>query len=152
MRRHRVFAYGTLMFSGIATPVTGERIACRRARLDDHARHALRARPYPGAIPRYRHRIDGVLLEGVTASALARIDDFGGDLYRRRRVALVDMDGESRSALVYLLRPRWHPLLLDGDWCPETFRRHWHRRYVERLSDDGGASAHRGRAAVPGRR
>ena len=152
MSNHDLFAYGTLMFPAIATAVTGERIGSGRARLDHHARHALRECAYPAAVPRRGQHIDGLLLEGVTSSALARIDEFEGNRYRRRRVTVVDEDGVSRSALVYLLRPRWHALLRGEDWCPETFRREWHDHYVERLSGKYGAGRSAERVEAGGRR
>lgn len=139
--RYRVFAYGTLMFPEIAAAVAGERLECEPARLPDHARHALRQRPYPGAVPCPGRQIEGVLCHDVSARALARIDAFEGGLYRRHHVAVRFGDqGESCGALVYLLRPRWHPLLLRADWCPDTFRERWLEHY---LREQAGSRAHR---------
>lgn len=135
--RHRVFAYGTLMFPEIAATVTGERPASESARLPGHSRHALRQRVYPGAVPRSGHSIEGVLYHGLTPAALARIDDFEGELYRRHRVTvLAGPDGHSCEALVYLVRPRWQPLLLPQDWCPDRFRREHHAAYLQRCSTE----------------
>lgn len=136
--QHRVFAYGTLMFPGIASAVTGEQPAWQDARLDDHARRALRDRPYPGAVPRSGESIRGVLLHRVSPVALARIDEFEGALYRRQQVNVLGDDGDRYPALVYLLRPRWHPLLLPRDWYHETFHRQWHAYYVRRMTGERG--------------
>lgn len=141
--QHRVFAYGTLMFPEIASAVTGELPARQDARLDDHARRALRDRPYPGAIPRSGESIPGVLLHRVSPMALARIDEFEGALYRRQSVVVLGDDGDQYPALVYLLRPRWHPLLLPRDWCHDTFQRQWHAHYVRRMSGEFGKAAAR---------
>lgn len=133
--RYRVFAYGTLMFPEIAATVTGERPRGESARLPDHARHALRRRVYPGAVQRPGHAIEGVLYHDLSPAALARIDDFEGELYRRHRVTvLAGCDQRPCEALVYLVRPRWHPLLLPHDWCPDTFRREWHANYLQRCN------------------
>lgn len=133
--RHRVFAYGTLMFPEVAATVTGERPTAESARLPDHARHALRQRVYPGAVRRPGHSIEGVLYHDVTPAALVRIDDFEGELYRRHRVTVLAGTGERPcEALVYLVRPRWQPLLLPQDWCPDRFRRKWHTEYLRRCS------------------
>ena len=129
---HRVFAYGTLMFPSIAHAVAGEAAPARSARLDDHARHALRDRAFPGAVPRPGSRIDGRVYEHLSAAALARIDAFEGNLYRREQVWVrVGEEGRACEALVYLLRPRWRALLLARDWSPEQFRRDWLHRYLE---------------------
>lgn len=134
--RYRVFAYGTLMLPEIAASVTGECPQPEPARLPDHARHALRQRVFPGAVPRPGHAIDGVVYHDLTAAALERIDDFEGTLFHRRRVTvLTGGDGRESSAFVYLLRPRWRPLLLARDWSPRTFRRHWHPHYLRHCSE-----------------
>lgn len=133
--RHRVFAYGTLMFPEIATTVTGERPVSESARLPDHSRHVLRQRVYPGAVSRPGHSIEGVLYHDITPAALVRIDDFEGELYRRHRVTvLAGPDGHPCEALVYLVRPRWQPLLLPQDWSPGRFRRECHAAYLQRCS------------------
>lgn len=135
--RYRVFAYGTLMFPEIAASVTGERTPHERARLPDHARHALRRRIHPGAVHRPGHSIDGVVYHDLTPAALTRIDDFEDPLYRRHRVTVIAGEhARECEALVYLLRPRWQALLLPHDWCPETFRRHWHARFLERCREE----------------
>jgi len=146
----RLFAYGTLMFPEIASLVTGERPPRQDARLDDHARHALRDRPCPGAVPRGGASIPGTLLHRLPPGALSRIDAFEGERYRRVSVNVRADDGDEYPALVYLLRPRWHPLLLPHDWCHESFQRQWHARYVRRLSAEfadasAGATAARTR-------
>ncbi|MDZ7828375.1 MAG: gamma-glutamylcyclotransferase family protein [Halofilum sp. (in: g-proteobacteria)] len=138
--QHRVFAYGTLMFPGIAAVVTGEQPPRQGARLDGHARRALRDRPCPGAFPCRDESIPGVLLHRVSPRALARIDEFEGERYRRQRVNVQADDGVEHTALVYLLRPRWHPLLLPHDWCHDTFHRQWHAHYIRRLSAEFGAA------------
>lgn len=135
--RYRVFAYGTLMFPEIAATVTGERPAAESARLPGHARHALRERVYPGAVPRPGHEIEGVLYHDLTPAALVRVDEFEGELYCRRRVTVLGgPDERPCEALVYLVRPRWQPLLLPRDWCPERFRREWHAAYLQRCSEE----------------
>ena len=134
---YRVFAYGTLMFPDIAASVTGERATHERARLPDHVRHALRQRIHPGAVRRPGKAVDGVVYHGLSPAALDRIDEFEGTLFRRHRVTVVaEADGRPLSALVYLVRPRWRPLLLPHDWCPETFRRDWHARFLTLCSEE----------------
>lgn len=141
--QYRVFAYGTLMFPGIASLVTGEQPARQEARLDDHARRALRDRPCPGAVACSGESIAGVLLHRVSATALGRIDEFEGERYRRQRVTVRADDGDLYPALVYLLRPHWHVLLHPHDWCHDTFHRHWHAHYIRRLSAEFGAGPDR---------
>ena len=134
--RYRVFAYGTLMFPDIAAAVTGERVEQEPARLPDHARHALRGRVHPGAVPGPGHAVEGVVYHDVTPAALRRIDHFEGALFRRHRVTvLAGADARPCSALVYLLRPRWRPLLLARDWYPHRFRRDWHSHYLRHCSE-----------------
>lgn len=151
--RHRVFAYGTLMFPAIARAVSGEAAPARPARLDDHARHALRDRAYPGAVPRSGACIEGIVYGQLSAAALARIDAFEGELYRRDEVPVrVGDEGQPCTALVYVVRPRWRTLLLARDWSPEQFRRDWLDRYLqlcgeefpqERATRGATASTHR---------
>jgi hypothetical protein len=77
-------------------------------------------------------------LQGLSPGALARIDEFEGERYRRQPVTVQGDDGREYPALVYLLRPRWHSLLLPHDWCHETFHRQWHAHYIRRLSAQSG--------------
>lgn len=138
--QQRVFAYGTLIFPGIASLVTGEQPGRQKARLDDHARHALRDQPCPGAAASSGESIPGLLVHGISPVALARIDEFEGGRYRRQPVNVQGDDDRECRALVYLLRPRWHPLLLPRDWCHHTFHRRWHTHYIRRLSAKSGAA------------
>ncbi|MDZ7748150.1 MAG: gamma-glutamylcyclotransferase family protein [Halofilum sp. (in: g-proteobacteria)] len=138
-----IFVYGTLQFPDIAAAVAGRPLQGRGARLVGYARFQVQRAPFPGIAPRPGARVDGLVYEDVDAAALARIDAFEGELYRRERVCVEPHDGDGPlQAQTYVVRPRWRSALRDRDWDPEAFAREWHAAY---LREFGGVSAAGGR-------
>lgn len=97
-----VFTYGSLMFPEVWRRVTGGLHAAERARLADHARHAIRGVSYPGVTGCPGAAVDGVLYRDVDAAALAALDAFEGPEYRRATVTVTCENGDTVEAGVYL--------------------------------------------------
>ncbi len=127
----RLFTYGTLQFPAMMRAVLGRTLAMRPAELPGFARYQVRRRVFPGVVPAPQSAVPGYLIERVDPITLAWIDDYEGPPFRRHRVAVrLPDDGTEIEAITYILRPRYHCLLLDRDWDPEHFRRQWHDAYV----------------------
>lgn len=137
MASKRIFVYGTLQFPAIAAAVTGRRLEGRAATLDGYARFQVRDAPYPGITPRAGARVAGLVYDDVDAAALARIDDFEGEMYRREAVTVVLADGSGElMAETYVMRPRWRSALGGADWDADAFARDWHDVYVRACSHE----------------
>jgi gamma-glutamylcyclotransferase (GGCT)/AIG2-like uncharacterized protein YtfP len=85
-----LFVYGTLMSEARLYSLTGRRFPRRRARLDGFARILPRG-GHPYIVPRLGAHVVGVLLEGVDADSLGRLDAYEdeGRLYHRRPVEVM---------------------------------------------------------------
>lgn len=116
-----VFAYGTLEIPAVMEAVTGRRFAGREARVAGFARHRLRDRIYPAAVPAPGAVLAGRLYEGVDAATLARLDRYEGRLYARRPVLAELPEGGTRAAEIYLLAEGQHGLLLPEAWDRAAF-------------------------------
>ncbi|PSQ90667.1 MAG: gamma-glutamylcyclotransferase [Proteobacteria bacterium SW_6_67_9] len=124
-RARHVFVYGTLLYPEVAAAVIGTSPAASRARLDGFGRYQVRHAPFPGIAPA-DSSVRGLVFEAIDAHALARIDDFEDDMYRRTMVRVVrEHDGEAIDAEAYVVRPRWRPALRHRDWDRAAFERDW---------------------------
>ena len=124
-----VFTYGSLMYEDIFRGVTHCQATPMAARLSHWARHGLRAREYPGALPEPggRSHIDGVVWLNLTERALARLDQFEGSEYVRVPVTVQATDGTAYLAQVY----QWQlPTEVSGQWCVQTFERLHRDRFL----------------------
>jgi gamma-glutamylcyclotransferase (GGCT)/AIG2-like uncharacterized protein YtfP len=127
----RLFLYGTLQFPEMMRAVLGRTLPVLPAELPDFDRFQVRRRVFPAILPAPGSRVPGLIVDHVDAWTLERIDDYEGPPFYRHRttVRLPEVD-DHVEATVYLLRQRYHCLLLDRDWDPEQFRREWHDWYV----------------------
>ncbi len=125
-----MFVYGTLQFADVLAAVTGRRFEGVVATLDDHARYCVKQQPFPGIVPQAGSQVRGLVYRGIDPVALARIDEFEGELYRRETVSVRTDDGRDIEAQAYVVRPRFHSLLADAPWDEDTFARRWRERYV----------------------
>lgn len=127
---HTVFVYGTLQFGDVLAAVIGRRLEGRAATLAGYARYAVKQQPFPGIVPDPRSAVRGLVFSGIDPVALARIDAFEGELYRRETVRVSTDDGLELDAQAYVVRPRFRALLADHAWDEEIFDRRWRERYV----------------------
>ncbi|HEY7804612.1 MAG TPA: gamma-glutamylcyclotransferase family protein [Orrella sp.] len=124
-----VFTYGSLMYEDIFAGVTQCQAIPMAARLNHWARHGLRAREYPGALPEPSGQsyIDGVVWLNVTEQALARLDQFEGSEYERVVVTVQATEGTTYLAQVY----QWQlPAEVSGQWCVQTFEQLHRDRFL----------------------
>ena len=100
----RLFVYGTLVGSRTQRAVTGRVFAAHPARLCGHRREQPPG-SYAYVLPDPSASVLGVLLDGVDAASLARLDAYEdeGRLYVRRR-ALAEVDGRTVGCEVYVGR------------------------------------------------
>jgi gamma-glutamylcyclotransferase (GGCT)/AIG2-like uncharacterized protein YtfP len=102
-----LFVYGTLMDEERLERLVGRRLPRRPATLEGFTR-VLAAHGYPTIVPQPGSRVEGVLVEGVEATALAALDAYEdvGRLYVRRPAEVL-VEGEPVACEVYVsLTPR----------------------------------------------
>lgn len=131
-RPGRLFVYGTLLFPELRTRVAGRPLEGREALLPGYGRRALRNAAYPGVVRVPGDATPGLLLEGVDACALARIDRFEGSLYARRHLP-VRVHGRPGfvHAAVYVVPPARRDVLADEAWDPRAFAEAHLEDYLE---------------------
>ncbi|MEM7254550.1 MAG: gamma-glutamylcyclotransferase family protein [Pseudomonadota bacterium] len=125
-----VFAYGTLMFGDILEAVCGEGWPSEPASLRHYARRAVRGAVYPAAMAVPGEVIRGVLVRGLSQTALGRLDEFEGELYRRVELTVRTDTETAALALVYVARDRYLDRLSELAWDPERFANDHRARYV----------------------
>lgn len=139
------FTYGSLMCADIMDAVTGRPCSGEPARLAGYRRRPVRGEEYPGIAAAPGGEVDGVLYRGVEADALARLDAFEGDMYRRVEVAVMLADGRTTTAQTYLFRPDLAHLLEDREWDFERFvaegKTRFQARYMAPRLSGGDAAA-----------
>lgn len=115
-----IFTYGSLMFPDVWRRVTGLTAAGKTARLKEFEARCLAGQTYPVLVSAPGKRTEGVVYTGVEAAALARLDLFEGDFYRRREV-MVDTEVGEIPAQVYAAAREDHPDILRECWNAEEF-------------------------------
>jgi len=104
------------MMPEVMQAVTGKSFTSSAGILPNHVRHRLRGRVYPGIV-RCAHRfVHGRVYHGVDRHALALLDNFEGDEYRRIRVNVTIVGGKHTIAYAYVIRPSCARLMTKLDW------------------------------------
>ncbi len=116
-----IFSYGSLMYAAVFDPVAGSTARPTLATLKDWSRHRIMSKSYPAAVPAFGAQIEGVLWQDVGQDAVARLDRFEGDEYRRETVVVTKADGLTVDADIY----RWldTTTLEPEDWSREEFEK-----------------------------
>lgn len=127
----RLFVYGTLLFDAVRARVAGRALPARPATLPGYARRAVHGAVYPGVVREPGAATHGLLVEGVDARALARLDRFEGRLYERRRLPVRLAEGGFVHAGVYLVPPARRRALADAPWDPDAFAARHLEAYLE---------------------
>lgn len=125
------FTYGSLMCPDIMSAVAGLALAGEPGVLAGHARHPVADEDYPGVVADPNGRVDGVLYRGLDAGALARLDRFEGEMYRREAVR-VNLVGETVTAWCYIVRDAYRDRLLPGEWRFDDFLAEGKARFMAR--------------------
>ncbi len=125
-----VFTYGSLMYPDIFEQVTASLPRSIPAIAHHWRRYGLANRSYPGAMPSKKKacRIEGVLWFDVSEIALAALDRFEADEYRRATISVTTQDGQLCSAYIY----EW--LFADqiqGEWSRAEFEQYHRGRFVQ---------------------
>ncbi|MBR0566373.1 gamma-glutamylcyclotransferase [Azoarcus sp. L1K30] len=128
------FTYGSLMTPHIMFDVCGTALSAIAARLSGFSRHPVRGEDYPGMIGNAGHEVAGILYLDVPADALARLDAFEGEQYRRSTVTVRCDDGRHLPADTYVFRSEYAHLLLPGEWDLAAFERDGRARFERKFT------------------
>ncbi len=113
-----LFTYGTLMDAAVWSRVAQEERECRRAVLHGYEARKLRNRTFPGLVPCEGIVTRGLVYLHVSDEAMARMDDYEDDFYKRVAVPVVLEDGSTLTAEVYLIGDAHRDAVLAARWLP----------------------------------
>lgn len=127
-----LYTYGTLMAPDIMQAVSGCILQSLEATLEGYRRFGIRGEKYPGIIRVKEGSVEGVLYLDVPPGAMARLDRFEGEMYRRETVMVHPSGGDKPlSAMVYVLKPEFTHLLTSEGWDFQNFLKHGKRVFEE---------------------
>lgn len=127
-----LFTYGTLTLPEVMEKVTGRRFASDNASLKGYRSFIIRGHSYPGMIHTGDASTSGRVYYDIDDNALARVDTFEGEYYRRETVRPLLEDGTELEAFSYILADSLHYLLSDKLWSEKEFRKKYLWRYLRR--------------------
>lgn len=117
-----VFTYGTLMDAEIMTRVCGEHPDSEPAAAAGYRRRRVTDEPYPAIAPDPSDSVEGLLYRNVSGDALARLDQFEGDLYRRQPIEIEGKHGHMQTAEAYVIKPEYAHLMSHDEWTMSWFQ------------------------------
>ena len=98
----RLFVYGTLGDDMVVQGLLGHRLFGRPAVLQGYDRAFDAVIGYPVIYPREGASVAGKVLDGIDAEALAILDAYEGDRYRRIVVQVKTIESRALDAYVYV--------------------------------------------------
>lgn len=128
---NRLFCYGTLQIPEVIHAVTGRTYTGAAARLNGYAAFRVKDAEYPGIIPSPGSATDGIVYENVSDDELEVLDLFEGEFYRRKLLTVVLHNGQTRTAWVYVMRPRYQNILTDESWDLGEFLETGYQSFME---------------------
>jgi len=118
-----IFTYGSLMYPSVMRAVTAREFPSKKARVQNYARFKVKGECYPGLIPLEGALTDGVLYLNVDPLSVRRLDEFEGELYERREIAVDAFDGKSLTAQTYVVKAQTQNRLSSEEWDPTHFEK-----------------------------
>jgi gamma-glutamylcyclotransferase (GGCT)/AIG2-like uncharacterized protein YtfP len=118
-----LFVYGTLMVPEVMRTVSGRSVVGEGARLPGYRCRRLHGEVYPGIVPAAGESVDGLLYRGLDAAAMARLDDFEGEMYRRETVRVALSAGRRVDAEAFVIIEAFIECLGPEPWSLDDFLR-----------------------------
>ena len=115
MKKQALFVYGSLCDKRLRERILQREVHAEPACLNGYSAYYLVAEPYPSLRRIGGAKTPGLLLSGIDAQDLQRLDRYEGHLYRRKKLG-VCVKFSRRRAWVYLLRPRFQRHLGYRNW------------------------------------
>jgi gamma-glutamylcyclotransferase (GGCT)/AIG2-like uncharacterized protein YtfP len=117
-----VFTYGTLMFPEVWLSVAGRSFTTIEGTAHGFAIYRVRDAVFPGIIAANdTSSVRGIVYLDVDDVALARLDRFEDDFYRRETLSIACDDGEDRLAETYVVPADNRTVLTNETWRPDEF-------------------------------
>ncbi len=129
-----LFAYGTLMYPALAEAIVGRVLPSEPAVLRGFRREGMQGRAYPAIVAESGGRVEGRLYGGIPLAALARLDRFEGDEYRRETHRVEVAGGRFRTAWCYVIAAGCVDLLSGRRWDVAAFERRYLDSYIGEYS------------------
>lgn len=120
-----LFAYGTLMFPAIIGEVIGRIPPGRPGVVHGYQRLEVAGHSFPGLIADPSSAgvpVNGILYHDLSAAEWQRLDDFEDDFYVLSEIPVLTPEGNTVTALVYLVPESARNVLSDRPWSGERFQ------------------------------
>ncbi|MBN2531080.1 MAG: gamma-glutamylcyclotransferase [Deltaproteobacteria bacterium] len=128
----KLFTYGSLMCDDIMVHVAGPCRTIGSARLTDYRCVAVKNEEYPAIFNNGGYITHGVLYDQISDDGFARLDEFEGEMYERRVVAVTLEDGSTVETYTYVFKPEFAHLLTDENWQFEAFLKKGKAAFIEK--------------------
>ena len=117
-----VFTYGSLMFTPVWSRVVASSYDRCDAILHGYDRKGVRDEVFPVIVPSTFHsQVGGIVYLGVSASDMAKLDQFEGEYYFRKTEQVITLDKAILPAEVYVLKEEYYTIISPREWDPVHF-------------------------------
>jgi len=117
-----IFTYGTLMFDEVWSRTVEQGYERSESLLQGYDRKCVRGEVYPVLVPSSpASQVQGITYRNVSASDLARLDEFEGEYYFRKTEQVISLDKTILPADVYVLKEEYYSIITPREWDPVYF-------------------------------
>jgi gamma-glutamylcyclotransferase (GGCT)/AIG2-like uncharacterized protein YtfP len=118
-----LFTYGSLMCEDIMSAVVGGSLRRTRALLPRYRRLLVKNEHYPAVVPSIDDSVDGIVYHDISPEGWSRLDNFEGEMYSRRLVAVLYENGDEAQVYCYVFKPEFQQQLTAEEWDFDMFLR-----------------------------
>lgn len=116
-----IFTYGSLMFADVWRIVAGREFETISATSPGYSIFRVREEAFPGITAAADDAVRGLVYLDVDSEAIARLDRFEGEIYKRQQVQTNCIDGTQRIADTFVIADDSRHLLTSEMWTAEWF-------------------------------
>ena len=132
---HTFFFYGTLMDRAILNRVTGvyfQPFNLRPGILKNFKRVTVKNCNYPAILESEGNEVEGIVVNGITADAVGRLDEFEDNNYERKNVTVALLNRSIVNATAYVAGSEM--LLDDIAWDFDSWYRIHRSEFLKRFN------------------
>jgi gamma-glutamylcyclotransferase (GGCT)/AIG2-like uncharacterized protein YtfP len=132
----KLFCYGTVQIPEVIEVITGKVHSGVKAKLPGYAMYKVRNKVYPGIIRSSNSETVGILYTDIDEEELEELDLFEGDLFKRKRLNIIQQDSNECKAWVYVVPDHNKDRLTKDQWNLKDFLKNDFNNFMKNIEGE----------------